>query len=160
MAGFFDTLFGGGAQEDAAAKNAAALGTYQTGANQALQTGYDTGVGNLNSAIGAYSPPASTRPVSTGQAGNLLLGNALGDQWPSGQPQACAGLRSPMRRAIAAPSMPACRRIGLNQRVIDGHGQLAAMPTSTRRRSWQKVLQNQQYNTWPQNLVGAVGIRA
>ena len=56
MAGFFDTLFGGGAEREAAERNRALTAQYGTDAQGYLKTGYDTGVTNLNQAIGAYQP--------------------------------------------------------------------------------------------------------
>ena len=78
--GFFDTLFGGGAQEDAAAKNAQALSQYGNTANSALTTGYNAGTGYLNNAIGAYAP-VTALGNQYNQAGSLAL-NAMGVNGP------------------------------------------------------------------------------
>ena len=150
MAGFFDTLFGGGAQEDAAAKNAAALGTYQTGANQALQTGYDTGVGNLNSAIGAYSPLAALGSQYS-QAGTML-GNALGTNGAAGTQAAQAAFQN-------APGYSGAIDAGLS--AIDRQRASMGMANSGNAnldaQTFGQNLQNQQYNTWLQNLSGLSG---
>jgi hypothetical protein len=76
MASFWDTLFGGGAETDAANKNKALAAQYGTDANSYLKTGYDTGVGATNQAIGAYAPLAdlgktysSVAPTLTGALG-------------------------------------------------------------------------------------------
>jgi hypothetical protein len=77
MADFLSTLFSGGAQEDAAAKNAQALQQYQGTALPALQTGYNTGTTALNSAIGAYTPLANLGQQYTG-AGGMLMNSLAG----------------------------------------------------------------------------------
>lgn len=82
MADFFSTLFGGGAQEEAAAKNAQALAQYQTQANTALQQGYTTGSQALNSAVGAYQPLADLGKTYSSGAPTLMgaLGVGTPDQ--------------------------------------------------------------------------------
>src|SRR6516164_5405508 len=64
MAGFFDTLFSGGAEKEAAQKDIAA------------EQGYQTGTGAINQAIGAYNPLvslgaqySSVAPTLTGALG-------------------------------------------------------------------------------------------
>ncbi|QIO34326.1 hypothetical protein [Bradyrhizobium sp. 1(2017)] len=59
MAGFFDTLFGGGAEREAAEKNRALASQYQTDALGYLKTGYGTGTDALNKGIAAYDPLAA-----------------------------------------------------------------------------------------------------
>ena len=150
---FFGTLFGADAQEEAAAKNAtAALSTYQTGANQALQTGYDTGTTNLNSAIGAYSPLAALGSQYS-QAGTML-GNALGTNGAAGTQAAQAAFTNAPCGILATPSMQACRRSTAS--APRWAWQTAAMPISTRRRSG-RTCKTSNTNTWLQNLSGAVG---
>jgi hypothetical protein len=56
MAGFFDTLFGGGAEREAADKNRALAAQYGTTAQDYLKQGYDTGTTNLNQAVDAWKP--------------------------------------------------------------------------------------------------------
>jgi hypothetical protein len=92
MASFFDTLFGGGAQEDAAAKNALALQQYYGTALPALQSGYQTGVTNLNQAVGAYTPLA-TMGAEYGKGGTLYL-DALGANGPDAQKRAMASFQT------------------------------------------------------------------
>src|SRR3954464_15613016 len=86
MAGFFDTLFGGGAEKEAAEKNRAQLGTYNTDAMGYLKEGYDTGTGYLNKAVGAYSPLADIG-AKYGRAGDTYL-DALGVNGPEGTTRA------------------------------------------------------------------------
>jgi hypothetical protein len=80
MAGFFDTLFGGGAEREAADKNRALATQYGTDAQGYLKTGYDTGTTDLNKAIGAFDP-LSSLAGKYNQAGDLYL-NALGVNGP------------------------------------------------------------------------------
>jgi hypothetical protein len=86
MAGFFDTLFGGGAEREAADKNRALTGQYGTQAQDYLTSGYNTGVGDLNQAIGAYQP-LSDLAAKYGKGTDLYLG-ALGVNGPDAARQA------------------------------------------------------------------------
>jgi hypothetical protein len=88
MASFLSTLFGGGAETDAANADKAALGTYQNTALPALQQGYTTGSQALNSAVGAYSPLAKLGQTYSQAAPTLMA--ALG----SGTPQEVAQAQS------------------------------------------------------------------
>jgi hypothetical protein len=58
MAGFLDTLFGGGAEKDAADRDRAAAQQYQGQANQALTNAYGTGTTAINQGVQAFSPLA------------------------------------------------------------------------------------------------------
>src|SRR3954462_542190 len=51
MASFFDTLFGGGAEREAADKNRALLAQYGTTGNTALDTGLTNSTGALNTGV-------------------------------------------------------------------------------------------------------------
>ena len=53
MAGFFDTLFGGGAEAEAADKNRALLAQYGQTGNAALDTGLTQSTGALNTGANA-----------------------------------------------------------------------------------------------------------
>ena len=150
MASFLDTLFGGGAQEDAAAKNAAALQQYQGTANTALGTGYNTGTTNLNSAIGAYSPLAALGSQYS-QAGTML-GNALGTNGAAGTQAAQAAFTN-------APGYSGAIDAGLS--AIDRQRASMGMANSGNAnldaQTFGQNLQSQQYNTWLQNLSGLSG---
>ena len=150
MASFFDTLFGGGAQEDAAAKNAQALAQYQGTANSALGTGYNTGTTDLNSAIGAYSPLAALGSQYS-QAGTML-GNALGTNGAAGTQAAQAAFQN-------APGYSSAIDAGLS--AIDRQRASMGMANSGNAnldaQTFGQNLQNQQYNTWLQNLSGLSG---
>jgi hypothetical protein len=153
MAGFFDTLFGGGAQEDAAAKNAQALASYGNTANAALGTGYNTGVTNLNSALGAYTPLA-TLGSKYNQAGDLLLG-AEGANGPAGTAAAQAAFTNApgYTGAVNAGTDAILRQLGTTGMSQSGN---AAQDIGT----FVQNLQNQQYNTWLQNLQNTAGLGA
>jgi hypothetical protein len=58
MAGFFDTLFGGGAEKDAADRDRAAAQLYQGQATDALKSSYGTGTTALNQGVQAFAPLA------------------------------------------------------------------------------------------------------
>lgn len=81
MAGFFDTLFGGGAEREAAEKNRAATALYQSNALDALKTTYGTGTDAINKGIAAYDPLAALG-AKYGQAGDVWM-SALGVTDPS-----------------------------------------------------------------------------
>lgn len=149
--GFFDTLFGGGAQEEAAAKNAAALQTYQNTALPALATGYNTGTGAINSAISAYSPLA-TLGAKYNQAGDLLSG-ALGAGGPAGTAAAQAAFTNApgYSDAITAGLDAINRRRGTTGMYDSGNADQDAQ-------TFGQNLQNQQYNTWLQNLQSLAGM--
>lgn len=153
MAGFFDTLFGGGAQEDAAAANAQALTQYQQQAKDALATGYGTGTGAINSAIGAYTPLANLGQQYN-QAGSLLTG-ALGAGGPQGTAAAQAAFTNApgYTGAVSAGTDAIMRQLGAAGMGQSGN---AAEDVGT----FTQNLQNQQYNTWLQNLQGVAGLGA
>lgn len=148
MADFFSTLFGGGAQEDAAAKNAAALQQYSGTANDALTSAYGTGQGNLNSAIGAYAPLASLG-AQYGAATPMYL-NALGVNGPQGNAAATAAFQNNpgYTGAVTAGTDAIMRQLGATNMSQSGNG---AEDVGT----FVQNLQNQQYNNWLTNLAGA-----
>ncbi|WP_340667854.1 hypothetical protein [Bradyrhizobium ottawaense] len=86
MAGFFDTLFGGGAEKEAAEKNRQLASQYQTSALDYLKTGYGTGSDAINKGISAYDPLAALG-VKYSAAGDTWL-NALGVNGAEAQKQA------------------------------------------------------------------------
>ena len=153
MADFLSTLFGGGAQQDAANANAQALSQYQGTANTALGTGYNTGTTNLNSAIGAYSPLAALGQ-NYNQAGNLLLG-AEGANGAAGTAAAQAAFQN-------APGYSGAIDAGLS--AIDRQRASMGMANSGNAnldaQTFGQNLQNQQYNTWLQNLQQTAGMGA
>src|SRR4051812_27611890 len=92
MAGFFDTLFGGGAEKEAADKNCALYNQYQGQGAGYLQTGYDTGRGDLNQALGAWSPLSNLAGQYRG--GTDMYFNALGLNGPQGNAAATAAFQN------------------------------------------------------------------
>jgi hypothetical protein len=148
MAGFFDTLFGGGAQEDAAAKNAIALNQYGTTANNALTSTYNTGVGNLNSAIGAYQPLAALG-AQYAPASSMYL-NSLGLNGPQGNAAATAAFQNNpgYTGAVNAGTDAIQRQLGAMGMSQSGN---AAEDIGT----FVQNLQNQQYGNWQTNLGSA-----
>jgi hypothetical protein len=153
MADFFSTLFGGGAQEDAAAKNAAALQQYGGTANAALGTGYNTGVTNLNNAVQAYTPLANLGSQYS-QAGNLLLGS-LG----AGGPQATAAAQGAFQNA---PGYTGAVDAGTQAilRQMAGAGMNLSGNTAQDVGTFTQNLQNQQYGNWQTQLANLAGLGA
>jgi len=151
MADFFSTLFGGGAQQDAANANAGALSQYGGTANAALGTGYQTGVTNFNNAIGAYTPLAGLG-TKYNQAGDLLLG-AEGAGGASGTAAAKAAFTNApgYTGAVSAGTDAILRQLGASGMSQSGN---AAEDVGT----FTQNLQNQQYNTWLQNLQQTAGM--
>ena len=151
MADFLSTLFSGGAQEDAAAKNAAALQQYQGTANAALGTGYNTGVTNLGNAGAAYQPLVQLGQ-QYGQAGNLLLG-AEGANGPAGTAAAQSAFTN-------APGYTGAIDAGLS--AIDRQRASMGMANSGNAnldaQTFGQNLQNTQYQTWLQNLQQTAGM--
>jgi hypothetical protein len=151
MADFFSTLFGGGAQADAANADRAALNTYQQQANQALGQGYQTGQTNLGQAIGAYSPLSSLGQQYS-QAGNLLMGS-LG----AGGPQATQAAQAAFQNnpgyqgAITAGLDAINRRRAATGMMNSGNADIDAQ-------TFGQNLQNQQYSNWQQQLAGMAGM--
>ena len=150
--GPFDTLFGGGAQQDAANANAGALSTYQGTALPALATGYNTGVSNLNQAVGAYSPLASLGSQYS-QAGNTLLGaEGLGGPAATAAAQAQFTTSPGYAGGIHAGTDAILRRqLGASGMSQSGN---AAEDVGT----YTQNQQNQQYNNWLQNLQATAGM--
>lgn len=153
MAGFFETLFGGGAEKEAAAKNKALTAQYGTEAQNYLTTGYDTGVTNLNKAIGAYDP-LSALATKYNAGGDLYL-DALGINGPGGNARATAAFQNNpgYDMAINAGLDVINRRRGIGNMSQSGNADIDAL-------QFGQNLQNQQYGSWLQNLqqTGNAGI--
>jgi hypothetical protein len=147
MAGFFDTLFGGGAEKEAAAKNAALLNQYQTTGSGYLQQGYDTGTGDINKAIGAYQPLAALG-AKYGGATDMYL-NSLGLNGPAGNATATAAFQN-------NPGYTGTVNAGLD--VLNRRRDIAGMGGSGNADidalTFGQNLQNQQYGNWQSQLSG------
>ena len=155
MAGFLDTLFSGGAQKDAAQQNAGALAQYGNVAGGALTQGYNTGQGYFGQATGAYQP-LQTVAGRYNQAGKLYLG-ALGAEGPQGTAAAQAAFQN-------APGYQQAVTAGTDaiQRQMAAAGMENTGNTAENVGTFTQNLQNQQYNTWLQNLqnAGQTGVNA
>jgi hypothetical protein len=147
MAGFFDTLFGGGAEKEAAAKNAALLNSYQTQGSGYLQQGYDTSKLDVNKAIGAYDP-LSALATKYGAGTDMYL-NSLGLGGPQGNATAAAAFQN-------NPGYTGAVNAGLD--VLNRRRDVAGMGGSGNADidalTFGQNLQNQQYGNWQSQLGG------
>jgi|SRR5882672_43149 len=149
MASFLSTLFGGGAEAEAADKNRALYNSYQGQGTGYLQTGYNTGQTNLNQALGAFSPLTDlAKKYGTGT--DLYLG-ALGAGGPQGTAAAQAAFTN-------APGYSGAIDAGLDtiNRRRASMGMAASGNADIDAQTFGQNLQNQQYNTWLGNLGGLV----
>jgi hypothetical protein len=92
MAGFFDTLFGGGAEREAADKNRALIAQYGPESQGYLTGAYNTGRGDINQAIGAFDP-LKNLGAKYNQAGELY-NDALGVNGPGGNANATSSFQA------------------------------------------------------------------
>lgn len=155
MADFFSTLFGGGAEQEAADKNRAALAQYQPQALDYLKTGYTTGQGDINQAIGAYQPLA-TMGTQYGAAAPMLtnalgLGGAAGNAAATNAFQVGPGYQFALNQGLDALN----RRRAIGGQFSSGNADIDAM-------TYGQGLGNQEYQNWLKNLqtTGQMGISA
>jgi hypothetical protein len=92
MPGFFDTLFGGGAEKEAAEKNRQLAQQYQQQSLGALGTQYGASTGYGQQAVSAYDPLTSLA-TKYGKGGDLYL-DALGVNGPEAQARATASFQT------------------------------------------------------------------
>jgi hypothetical protein len=155
MAGFFDTLFSGGAEKEAADRNRQLTSQYGTDAQGYLKTGYDTGTGNLNQAIGAYQP-LSDLAQGYNKGGALYL-DALGVNGPEGNTRAAGAFQN-------NPGYQGAVTAGLDvlNRRRAGQGMAASGNADIDALTFGQNLQNQQYGDWLTRLGGAgqTGVQA
>jgi hypothetical protein len=148
MAGFFDTLFSGGAEKEAADRNRALTAQYGTQAQDYLKTGYNTGVGNLNQAIDAYKP-LSELAGQYNKGGSLYL-DALGVNGPGGNANATGAFQ-------AGPGYQFALDQGLdavNRRRAAG-GMFDSGNADIDTLKFAQGLGNQEYQNWLTRLQGA-----
>lgn len=147
MAGFLDTLFGGGAEEEAANKNRALANTYQQQGTANINNGYNTATGYLNNALGAYAPLSSLAQKYTG--GTDMLLNALGINGASGNAAASAAFQNnPGYQSGLTAGLDAINRRRASAGMLDsGNADQDAQ-------TFGQNLQNQQYNNWLTSLGG------
>ena len=86
MAGFLDTIFGGGAEKEAANKDILQGQMYQGQALPALASAYQTGTGAINQGVGAYAPLAQLGQTYSGAASPYMA--AIGAGTPAQGAQA------------------------------------------------------------------------
>jgi hypothetical protein len=148
MASFFGTLFGGEAEKEAAERNRQLTSQYGTDAQGYLKTGYDTGVGNLNQAIGAYQP-LSDLAQGYNKGGSMYL-DALGVNGPEGNTRATGAFQN-------APGYTGAVTAGLDilNRRRAGQGMAASGNADIDALTFGQNLQNQQYGDWLTRLGGA-----
>lgn len=147
--GIFDTLFGGGAEKEAAEKNRALYNQYQSQGSANLQQGYDAGVSNLNKALGSYS--TLTDLAKKYGTGTDLFLNALGANGAAGAQSATDAFKSSTGYMTGLDA-------GLDaiNRRRAAAGMLSSGNADQDATSFATNLANQQYGTWLGNLSGLV----
>jgi hypothetical protein len=144
MAGFFDTLFGGGAEKEAADKNKALYAQYGT-----LGTGYlDTGLAGSKDALAQAK--AEYNPYSqAGQGALAMLGNAYGLNGASGNAAASSAFTTApgYQQGIDAGLTAINRRRAAGGMLDSGNADLDAL-------TFAQNGQNQQYQNWLTGLTG------
>ena len=146
MAGFFDTLFGGGAEREAADKNRALYADYLTKGNSALDSGLTNSLGALGKAGDIYGGLQSKYGAGT----DLYL-NALGVNGADAAKAAQSSFTtSPGYQAgIDAGIDVLNRRRAAGGMLDSGNADLDAL-------TYGQNQQNQQYNGWLDRLGGLV----
>lgn len=144
MAGFFDTLFGGGAEREAADKNRQALATYQTQGLGALDKAYGTSSGYLNDAGNLWSGLTD----KFGKATTLGL-DALGVNGADGNARATAAFQSgPAYQFTLDSGLDAINRRRAGAGMLDsGNADIDAIKFGT-------GLADQTYGSWLDRLGG------
>lgn len=144
MAGFFDTLFGGGAEKEAADKNRQLYAQYGT-----LGTGYlDSGLAGSKDALGqAKSEYDAINPTYTGAL--TMLGNAYGLNGASGSQAAQSSFTtSPgYQQGIDAGLSAISRQRAATGMLDSGNANIDYL-------NFAQNNQNQQYQNWLQGLTG------
>jgi hypothetical protein len=149
MAGFFDTLFGGGAEREAAEKNRALAAQYQTSSLDALGKTYGEGTTALNKGIASYDPLAALGTKYSG-AGDTWM-DALGVNGAGGSAKAQAAFQTTpgydLTQTAALDAIDRRRAIG---------GMYASGNADIDTGNWiTKNLYETQYQPWMQGLQGA-----
>lgn len=147
MAGFFDTLFGGGAEKEAAAQNRALYADYLSKGTGYLDKGLDASKGYLDRAVGSFTP-LSELGAKYGGATTLAL-DALGVHGADGNARATAAFQ-------AAPGYQFSLDQGLEalnrRRVAAGMGQSGNADADAIRLG--TGLADQAWDKWLGNLTG------
>lgn len=152
MAGFFDTLFGGGAEREAAEKNRALAAQYQGSSLDALKSTYGEGTSAINKGISAYDPLAALG-TKYNAAGDVWM-NALGVNGPEGNAKATAAFQTTpgydLTQSAALDAIDRRRAIG---------GMYASGNADIDTGNWiTKNLYETQYQPWMAGLQSAAGM--
>jgi hypothetical protein len=155
MASFLDTLFGGGAEQEAAQKDIAAANQYGTTANTALGQGYTTGSQAINSAVGAYAPLANLGSTYSAAAPTYMA--ALGVGTPDAVKAAQTGFTSTpgYQAMLDSASQAVQRQQAAGGMGASGNANIDAILASS-------GITSQQYQQYIQNLqnAGQMGVQA
>lgn len=144
---FLGDLFSGGAEKRAADANRALANTYQTKGTDFINSGYTTARGDLNNALGAYTPLANLAGQYRG--GTDMYLNALGLNGASGNAAASAAFQNnPGYQSGLTAGLDAINRRRAAAGMLDsGNADQDAQ-------TFGQNLQNQQYNNWLSGLSG------
>jgi hypothetical protein len=144
---FLGDLFGGGAERRAADANRALANTYQTKGTDFVNSGYTTARGDLNNALGAYTPLSDLAQKYTN--GTDMLLNALGLNGASGNAAASAAFQNnPGYQSGLTAGLDAINRRRAAAGMLDsGNADQDAQ-------TFGQNLQNLQYNNWLSSLSG------
>jgi hypothetical protein len=144
MAGFFDTLFGGGAEKEAADKNRALYSQYGQLGTGYLDTGFTGSKDALATAKGEFTPLSALY-----SKGSNLYADALGINGAEGNTRASSAFTtSPgYQQGIDAGIDVLNRRRAAGGMLASGNADLDAL-------TFGQNQQNQQYNNWLTNLGG------
>jgi len=147
MAGFFDTMFGGGAEREAAEKNRALYGDYQSKGEGFLGDAYGQSRADMGGALEAWTPLADLSKKFG--AGTDLYLDALGINGPAGNTRASGAFQNNpgYTGAVDAGLDVMNRRRGVGGMSNSGNADIDAL-------TFGQNLQNQQYGSWLQNLQG------
>lgn len=149
MAGFFDTLFGGGAEKEAAEKNRALYSDYRSTGTGYIDTGYNTARGDLGNALGSFTSLADL--AKKYGAGTGLYLDALGANGAAGNARATSAFQAgPGYEFALSQGLDAInRRRAAAGMLASGNSDLDATKFAT-------GLADQTYGDWLTRLGGLV----
>jgi len=144
MAGFFETLFGGGAEKEAADKNRQLYSTYGTLGSGYLDKGFAGSQGALGQAKSEYD---AINPTYTGAL--TQLGNAYGLNGPAGTQAAQSAFTTGpgYQQGIDAGLSAISRQRAATGMLDSGNANIDYL-------NFAQNNQNQQYDKWLQGLTG------
>ena len=155
MASFLDTLFGGGAEAEAADKDRAALAQYQGQALPALSSAYSTGTDALNKGVGAWSPLANLGQVYSGGAPTYMAALGIGSPDQVAQAQQTFQNMPGFAAMKSAAADAVARQRAVGGMGASGNADIDAMMAAA-------GITSQQYQNWVNNLqtAGGMGLNA